>query len=122
MPFAPSNGIELCYETFGDPADPALLLVMGFTAQMTVWDEGFCQRLADRGRFVIRFDNRDVGLSTSSTASCVDVVALHGRMRARRAPVPPVPYTLSTSPTTRSVCSTTWASSAPTSSVRRWAA
>ena len=64
MPRASSNGIELEYETFGDPADPALLLVMGFTAQMTAWDDEFCELLADRGRFVIRFDNRDCGLST----------------------------------------------------------
>ena len=61
---APSNGIELEYETFGDPADPALLLVMGLGAQLVAWDVDLCESLVDRGFFVIRYDNRDVGLST----------------------------------------------------------
>ena len=56
--------IELCYETFGDPADPALLLIMGLGTQMIAWPEGFCRQLAGRGFFVIRFDNRDIGRST----------------------------------------------------------
>jgi pimeloyl-ACP methyl ester carboxylesterase len=59
-----ANGIELCFETFGDAEDPALLLVMGLGAQMISWDEDFCAALVDRGFHVIRFDNRDVGLST----------------------------------------------------------
>jgi pimeloyl-ACP methyl ester carboxylesterase len=58
------HGIELEYETMGDPDDPALLLVMGLGAQMVAWDDEFCQSLVDRGFYVIRFDNRDVGLST----------------------------------------------------------
>jgi pimeloyl-ACP methyl ester carboxylesterase len=61
---AQANGIELEYDTFGDDADPALLLVMGLGAQMVAWDEEFCRLLAGRGFHVIRFDNRDVGLST----------------------------------------------------------
>lgn len=64
MPTAQANGIELCYETFGERDDPPLLLVMGLGAQMITWDEQFCQALAGRGFFVIRFDNRDVGEST----------------------------------------------------------
>ncbi len=60
----PSNGIELEYETFGESEDPPLLLVAGLGAQMVWWNPEFCQSLADRGFFVIRFDNRDVGLST----------------------------------------------------------
>ena len=64
MPTCKSNGIELCYETFGDAADPPLLLVMGLGAQMIAWDVNFCEALVDRGFFVIRFDNRDVGLSS----------------------------------------------------------
>jgi pimeloyl-ACP methyl ester carboxylesterase len=93
---APSNGIEIEYETFGDPADPALLLVMGFTAQLTSWDEAFCRMLADRGRFVIRFDNRDVGLSTKFDGVEVDMVGLLGALAARDySKVPAVPYTLS---------------------------
>jgi len=61
---AAANGIELEYDTFGSRDDEPLLLIMGFGAQMTNWDERFCQQLADAGFFVIRFDNRDVGLSS----------------------------------------------------------
>ena len=64
MPKAKSNGIELEYDTFGNPDDPALLLIMGFTAQMTAWEPAFCNLIADQGFYVIRFDNRDVGLSS----------------------------------------------------------
>jgi pimeloyl-ACP methyl ester carboxylesterase len=56
--------VELCYETFGDPGDPALLLVMGLATQMLGWHEDFCAALAERGFFVIRFDNRDIGRSS----------------------------------------------------------
>lgn len=59
-----ANGIDVCYETFGDPADPALLLVMGHGMQLDAWDRSFCERFVARGYFLIRFDNRDVGLST----------------------------------------------------------
>src|SRR3954451_3945908 len=64
MPNVTANGIQIEYETFGDGSNPPLLLIMGLGAQMIVWDTEFCQQLADRGFFVIRFDNRDVGLST----------------------------------------------------------
>ena len=64
MPRASTNGIELEYETFGDQTKPAMLLIMGLGVQMLGWDERFCNMLVDRGFFVIRFDNRDVGLST----------------------------------------------------------
>ena len=56
--------IEICYETFGDPADPAILLIMGLGTQMVAWHEDFCAELAERGFFVIRHDNRDIGRST----------------------------------------------------------
>ena len=62
--FVKANGIELCYDSFGDPAAPPLLLIMGLAAQMIAWDEQFCTRLAARGYRVIRFDNRDIGRST----------------------------------------------------------
>jgi pimeloyl-ACP methyl ester carboxylesterase len=62
--FARVDGIKLCYETFGDPQAPPMLLVMGLGAQMILWDDEFCEALAERGFFVIRFDNRDVGRST----------------------------------------------------------
>jgi pimeloyl-ACP methyl ester carboxylesterase len=61
---AKANGIEIAYETFGDPADPALLLVMGLAAQMILWDEELCRMFVERGFHVIRFDNRDVGHSS----------------------------------------------------------
>jgi pimeloyl-ACP methyl ester carboxylesterase len=58
------DGITLCYETFGDPGDPAALLIMGLGAQMVAWQEDFCEELAERGLYVVRFDNRDIGRST----------------------------------------------------------
>lgn len=61
---APANGLTLCYETFGNPADPPLLLIMGLGAQMVLWDDDFCVQLAAQGLRVIRFDNRDCGRST----------------------------------------------------------
>ena len=64
MPRARANGIELEYDTFGGPSAQPLLLIMGLGAQMISWDEGFCAQLSDRGFQVIRYDNRDSGLST----------------------------------------------------------
>lgn len=58
-----ANGIALHYDSFGDPSAPPLLLIMGLASQMIAWDEAFCAELASRGYWVIRFDNRDVGLS-----------------------------------------------------------
>ena len=58
------QGITICYEAFGDPADPPALLIMGLGTQMIAWREDFCEQLAARGFYVIRFDNRDVGRST----------------------------------------------------------
>src|SRR3954469_945394 len=58
------NGVELAYETFGDPVDETILLIMGLGVQMLGWDEEFCRLLAGRGYRVVRFDNRDVGHST----------------------------------------------------------
>jgi pimeloyl-ACP methyl ester carboxylesterase len=60
----PANGIDIAYETFGDEGGRPLLLVMGLATQMLAWHEEFCGALADRGFFVVRFDNRDIGLST----------------------------------------------------------
>ncbi|HEY2436739.1 MAG TPA: alpha/beta hydrolase [Solirubrobacteraceae bacterium] len=64
MSRAKSNGIELEYETFGDGGAAPLLLIGGLGTQMTSWDKEFCELLAGRGFYVIRFDNRDAGLST----------------------------------------------------------
>jgi pimeloyl-ACP methyl ester carboxylesterase len=63
MPQTQANGITIEYETFGDPNDPAILLIMGLSMQLIAWPTQFCQALADAGYFVIRFDNRDAGLS-----------------------------------------------------------
>ena len=60
-----ANGVELCTQSMGDPADPPLLLVMGTGASMLWWEEGFCRLLADGGRFVIRYDHRDTGRSVT---------------------------------------------------------
>jgi pimeloyl-ACP methyl ester carboxylesterase len=62
--FVEANGLALCYDTFGDPAQPPVVLVMGMGAQMIGWDDQFCELLAERGFWVIRFDNRDAGKST----------------------------------------------------------
>jgi pimeloyl-ACP methyl ester carboxylesterase len=61
---ARAGDVELAYETFGDPARPAMLLVMGLGTQMLGWREGFCAQLAERGFHVVRYDNRDIGRST----------------------------------------------------------
>jgi pimeloyl-ACP methyl ester carboxylesterase len=63
--FAPvSPGVELCYQTFGDPEADPLLLVMGLGGPMTWWPEGLCRQLAEAGFYVVRYDNRDTGRST----------------------------------------------------------
>lgn len=91
-----ANGIELAYDRFGDPAAPALLLIMGLGTQMIAWDEAFCGQLAGHGYHVIRFDNRDIGLSTKFDEAGVPDVgklmmqALMGSLPDARS----VPYTL----------------------------
>jgi pimeloyl-ACP methyl ester carboxylesterase len=91
MPIAPVNGIQICYDTFGDPAHEALLLVMGFTAQMTAWDDQFCALLAAHDRYVIRFDNRDCGLSTHLNGVRVDLAGVLAAWESG-GPMPAVPY------------------------------
>jgi len=59
-----SNGIQIEYDTFGDPNSRPLLLIIGFAGQLIFWDEKLCEQLAEQGHYVIRFDNRDVGLSS----------------------------------------------------------
>jgi pimeloyl-ACP methyl ester carboxylesterase len=86
--------LDIEYETFGSPADPAVLLVAGFVVQLTRWETGFCTRLADAGRYVIRFDNRDCGLSTKLDGVAADwQAALQATLGS--GPMPDVPYTLS---------------------------
>ncbi len=64
MPSVQANGLQLEYETFGDSAHPPLLMIMGLGMQMVAWPDGLCQKLAGQGFYVVRFDNRDIGLST----------------------------------------------------------
>lgn len=64
MPRATANGIEIEYDTFGRPDGQPMLLIGGLGTQLITWDEEFCELLAGRGYYVIRFDNRDAGLST----------------------------------------------------------
>jgi pimeloyl-ACP methyl ester carboxylesterase len=92
MPTAAANGIEICYETVGDPADPTLLLVMGLGCQLVHWDAELCRMFADRGFHVVRYDNRDMGGSTRWDEA-VDILAV---MQAAGAGEPVrVPYLLS---------------------------
>jgi pimeloyl-ACP methyl ester carboxylesterase len=78
MPKTRVGTIELCYETTGDPSGSPVLLIMGLGAQLIFWDDELVQRLADRGHYVIRFDNRDAGQSTHlsqrSTLSMLEAV------------------------------------------------
>lgn len=93
MPIAPCNGIEICYETFGDPADPTLLLFMGLGAQMIGWDEGLIEELVSRKLHVIRFDNRDTGKSTWFDDVPYDLPA--GQAASRAGQPVEAPYNLS---------------------------
>ena len=93
MPIAQANGIEIAYETFGDPAHPTVLLVMGLGSQMIHWDPEFCQGIVDRGFHVVRFDNRDMGESTRIEVE-VDVLGVLSASTSG-GEVPPVPYLLS---------------------------
>jgi pimeloyl-ACP methyl ester carboxylesterase len=85
------NGIRLCYEEFGDPAAPPMLLIMGLGGPMIWWDDEFCEALVVRGYRVIRFDNRDAGLSQSMPGVVPNVRRL-GRSLLR--PDPAQAYTL----------------------------
>ncbi len=88
------SGIELEYTTVGDPTDPPLLVVNGYTSQLISWQQGYVDRLVDQGLFVIRFDNRDVGLSTKLDGQLVSPgEVLTASLNATA--LPAVPYTLS---------------------------
>src|SRR4051794_1243205 len=81
--------IELAYETFGDPGDPPVLLIMGLATQMIGWPDEFCSGLVERGLFVVRYDNRDIGLSTHlDDRGAPDLLAIIGGDRSN------VPYPL----------------------------
>jgi len=91
MPTANANHIRIAYEIFGDSSSPAVLLIAGLGAQLPCWNTDFCEALADRGFYVIRYDNRDVGLSTK-----IEGLTLNELMNKIGAffmgQEPPVPY------------------------------
>jgi pimeloyl-ACP methyl ester carboxylesterase len=94
MPRAAANGIDIEYDTFGDRNRSPLLLIMGLSSQMVAWPESFCQKLAQSGHWVLRFDNRDVGLS--SKIEGVGIPDLMAAMTAHQQGQPvAAPYTLS---------------------------
>jgi pimeloyl-ACP methyl ester carboxylesterase len=85
MPSLHANGITIAYDEFGDPSGRPLLLVMGLGSQMVLWRDAFCAALAERGHRVIRFDNRDVGQSSSfDHLGIPDVMAVVGAALARQ--------------------------------------
>ncbi|CAA9347576.1 MAG: Hydrolase, alpha/beta fold family [uncultured Nocardioidaceae bacterium] len=88
-----SDDIELCYESYGDSADPTILLIMGLGGPMGWWSVAFCESLAARGFFVVRYDNRDVGRSSrvKSAVRLTRAVVVRTFVGASR----DVPYTLS---------------------------
>ena len=90
---ASSNGIEICYDTFGDRKGRPLILIMGLATQMIAWPDPFCRMLAEAGHYVVRFDNRDVGQSSRIEHLYVpDVEGLLAETAAGRQVW--VPYTL----------------------------
>ena len=94
MPQTTHNGITLEYETHGDPANPPLLLIMGLGAQLTLWPIELVEALVARGYYVIRHDNRDIGLSSKFTEAGVpDMASVVMALMAGKNPA--VPYTLS---------------------------
>jgi pimeloyl-ACP methyl ester carboxylesterase len=93
MPQAKANNISIEYEAFGDPSSPPILLIVGLSCQLIYWDEEFCRRLADAGLYVIRFDNRDAGLSTKLDAAGVpDIMDMVSKLMSRQKVTPP--YTI----------------------------
>lgn len=91
MPYAPSGDVELFYDTTGDPGNPPVLLVAGLGQQMIGWDIEAVEDLSSRGHFVIRFDNRDVGLSTKVDGK-INIQAVFASALSGR--TPDVPYDL----------------------------
>ena len=93
MPKTNVNNVEIEYETIGDPISKPLLLIAGLGSQILAWSDDMCENFANRGFFVIRFDNRDVGLSTkfedAGLPNFLEITAAYSRGE-----IPEVPYTL----------------------------
>ena len=93
MPEAVNGSTTIYYDTKGSSKDPAILLIMGFTEPMTSFRDGFCQLLVEAGNYVIRFDNRDVGLTSKTQTDPPDLQAIITAVMAGQTS-PHVPYTL----------------------------
>lgn len=91
---APSGELEIYYEDMGDPGDPAVLLIMGLGAQLVFWRTEFCEKLVDQGLRVIRFDNRDVGLSSKLPGAHSGAPLLPRMARSFAGLASPAAYTL----------------------------
>ncbi len=91
---AKSGELDIFYEDMGDPNDPAVLLIMGLGAQLLLWRKGFCEKLVDQGLRVIRYDNRDVGLSTKVTGRHTGAPLLPRMARSFVGKRSPAVYTL----------------------------
>ncbi|MEM7437925.1 MAG: alpha/beta fold hydrolase [Myxococcota bacterium] len=89
MPMAQVGDVRIAYDTFGDPSAPAVLLIMGLGSQMLAWRGGFCREIARQGFFVIRYDNRDIGLSSRVTHRPAQTVATLARRRLGQRVDPP---------------------------------
>ena len=86
--FVDANGLRICYQAFGDPSHPPLVLITGMGAQMLLWDDGFCELLAAQRFWVVRFDHRDVGKSTHLQGAGMPDVATALTLAWWRRPVP----------------------------------
>lgn len=91
---ADANGLQLTYEDMGDVLHPPMLLIMGLSAQLLHWPVGFCEQLVAQGYRVIRFDNRDIGLSTRLSHLKIQGPFWKRMLRAQLGLPSPVPYTL----------------------------
>lgn len=93
MPRVTANGIQIEYETFGSSSNEPLLLIIGVSAQMILWDDDLCKNLAGHGYYVIRYDNRDVGLSTKfEEAGIPNVIKIYEKLMRKETVMPP--YTI----------------------------
>lgn len=91
---AKSGELDIAYEDMGDPNDPAVLLIMGLGAQLLFWRKGFCEKLVDQGLRVIRYDNRDVGLSSKIEGAHTGAPLLPRMVRSQFGLKSPSVYTL----------------------------
>ncbi len=114
--------LKLYYEDMGDVDDPPVLLIMGLGAQLLLWRPAFCEKLVGQGLRVIRYDNRDVGLSSRVEPPESDRPMARGCSGSGSGCAARPRTRWRTWPTMPPRCSTTWASRAPTSSGPRWAA